>query len=429
MNFNYDLLFGVCDTTRQKEILQSFIDNDYNRSKSARELGVNESVVRRSIRRLKEKFSAKGDAVLYRDKDVNSSTTDVEEITLTKRLQDEVKRLKGELNGFQNELVDTEKIKSLIFQGNRYVHKNTTWKDLTKSSKTMNGIPVLFLSDIHFDEVVNPAEINGVNAYNRVIAINRLRYTFETAKKLLIDHFNNPRYDGIVLALGGDLLSGNIHEELSETNEATILQSVLELTDHLISGIEYLESNFGKVFVPCVVGNHGRLFKKPRAKQKVYNNYEYLVYQYLAKYFANNPNVAIEVADGADLYFNIYDKRILLNHGDQFKGGNGISGILTPVMMGLHKKSKNYNMIDKPFDIMMVGHFHQYIHTNSLVVNGSVKGYDEYAFNCNFTFEAPQQALFIVHPTHGVTYRMPVQCDAYENQDRIPPSEKIKVIL
>jgi hypothetical protein len=60
---------------------------------------------------------------------------------------------------------------------------------------------------------------------------------------------------------------------------------------------------------------------------------------------------------------------------------------------------------------MMCGHWHQYIHLSRLIVNGSLKGYDEYAYQNNFGFEEPQQALFVVHPRHGITYRMPVNCE------------------
>ena len=60
---------------------------------------------------------------------------------------------------------------------------------------------------------------------------------------------------------------------------------------------------------------------------------------------------------------------------------------------------------------MIVGHWHQYIHTRTLIVNGSLKGYDEYAYTNNFSFEEPQQAMWINHPRHGITFRMPVNCE------------------
>jgi hypothetical protein len=63
------------------------------------------------------------------------------------------------------------------------------------------------------------------------------------------------------------------------------------------------------------------------------------------------------------------------------------------------------------YDTMIVGHFHTYIHTRTLIVNGSLKGMDEYAYTNNFSFEEPQQALWLNHPRHGITFRMPVNCE------------------
>jgi hypothetical protein len=48
-----------------------------------------------------------------------------------------------------------------------------------------------------------------------------------------------------------------------------------------------------------------------------------------------------------------------------------------------------------------------------MIINGAVKGYDEYAFQNNFSFEVPQQALFITRPTGDITFRMPILCDGY----------------
>ena len=63
------------------------------------------------------------------------------------------------------------------------------------------------------------------------------------------------------------------------------------------------------------------------------------------------------------------------------------------------------------FDVLMMGHWHQYMNLGNVVVNGSLKGFDEYARTQRFSFERPRQALFIVHPEHGVTFSVPVYAD------------------
>ncbi len=58
-----------------------------------------------------------------------------------------------------------------------------------------------------------------------------------------------------------------------------------------------------------------------------------------------------------------------------------------------------------------MGHFHQLMYLQGIIMNGSLKGYDEYAYTNNFGFERPQQALWITTPERGVTTKMEVHCD------------------
>lgn len=328
------------------------------------------------------------------------------------KLKAEVKSLKSQLTDAHNEVLNTQNLKSLIHEiSGVQFDGEPKWLHNTES-KALHGIPTLFLSDLHVDEVVEPSEINHVNIFNREIAIQRLKNTFQRTIDILRGYFTHPQYDGMVLMLGGDLVTGDIHDELAETNDATINETVLLLVDLLIEGITALHRAFGKIYIPCVVGNHGRQHKKPRNKKKVFHNFEWLIYQFLAKHFKDNPDVTFNIPDGPDALFQVYNKTFLLTHGDQFRGGNGIAGIMSPLHLGMHRKQKKYSAIGKPFQVMALGHFHQYIHTNWMIVNGALKGYDEYANNCNFPYEPAQQALWINHPQYGMVFRTPVLCES-----------------
>ena len=341
----------------------------------------------------------------------------LEERIETKKLKDEISGLHKDLREAERATLTSESLMSVIHSTNQHnFGAPPSW--LTKKEKKgfTHGIPCLFLSDIHFDEVVQPSQLSGVNEYNREIATKRIQHTFNTSIDILFNRTVNPKYDGMVIALGGDLLSGNIHEELAETNEDSIQRSLLVLTDLLIGGIELHLKYFNNIFIPCVVGNHGRLHQKKRMKNKVFDNYEWLIYQYLKRYFKDDKRVSFLIPDGPDAHFKIYDQGFLLTHGDQFRGGSGISGIFTPLMLGRSRKQQKAQAINLNFDVMMLGHFHQYIHTNQLIVNGSIKGYDEFANEFNFMFERPQQALFINHPKNGMVLRTPILCDSYQNK-------------
>lgn len=278
-------------------------------------------------------------------------------------------------------------------------------------SSVIHGTPFLFVSDIHYDEVVDSNQMGGINEYNRKIAQRRIRNVFERAIRLLFDFYKDPQYDGIVIPLGGDIVTGLIHEELRRTNDDYILRTVVSCAELLINCITGILPYFKKVFVPCVVGNHGRLDKKPSAKGYVHENFDWLVYQMVAKGFHGNKKVSFLIPDTRDAVFEVYGKRYMLTHGDTFSGGNGIAGIWSPIMRGLAKKQSKMAAINQPIDVTLLGHFHQLIWGPNFVMNGTPKGYDEYASSHDFMPEPPQQALWIEHPERGTIMQTKILCD------------------
>lgn len=282
------------------------------------------------------------------------------------------------------------------------------WMSQPAKSKAHRGTPFLLLSDLHLDEVVNPAEVMGSNAYNRRIAELRMKKLFESAVKVSRDYWAGVSYDGIVMPLAGDIFSGDIHEELSETNEDTMLGSVLHWADHLSAGVSMLADHFGKVHVPVVVGNHGRRTRKPRAKMRARDNFDWFIGQMLARQFRNDKRVTFDVSDGADLVVQSYGHKVLITHGDQANGGNGIGGAMMPIMRLDAKKRQRQNAVNQPYDLMVMGHWHTLIFAPQFIVNGSLKGADEYCWIGNFGFEPPAQAMWLMTPEHGKTFTAPI---------------------
>ena len=80
-------------------------------------------------------------------------------------------------------------------------------------------------------------------------------------------------------------------------------------------------------------------------------------------------------------------------------------------MRWVHKSATYYNSVGQSFDYALIGHWHSLIYGQSVVINGSLKGYDEYAKRFKFGFERPQQALFYVAPERGITMRTAVHAD------------------
>lgn len=333
-------------------------------------------------------------------------------------LEEENRRLRLQLKRLADGALTDEMVRKEIFE---IAHSKPTvpeWLSVPMpSAADAPGVPIVFGSDWHWGEVVRPEEIGGVNKYNLEIARERMHRLIEQTINLLTNHMVNPQYPGIVFALGGDMVSGNIHEELSETNDMPIMPVVLDLIDHLTIGIKRLKEVFGRVFLPCVAGNHGRLHKKVRAKESNFSSYDWLIYQSLDRRFADDPDVVFFIPEGSDALVNVAGHRYCFTHGNQYRGGDGMIGALGPIIRGDHKKRSRNGQIGQEYDTQVMGHFHQLIQMKRVIVNGSLIGYNEYASANNFGYEPPQQALWITHPVHGITFSMPVILgDDYDKQ-------------
>jgi hypothetical protein len=335
----------------------------------------------------------------------------------------------SELKRLRKEVHDAQKISATsaaILDAVGSIRSNTdkleppTWVSAPLATPSSPGVPTLFLSDIHHGERVFPAQIGGVNKFNMEISRKRLHYTVETAIELCRIISPKMDYPGIVTPLGGDMISGNLHDELTATNEVNTMPVLLDLYGELIGAITRLADVFGSVFLPCVTGNHGRDTRKIWAKDRQHTSFDWLLYHFLAKHFAGDKRVKFYIPDGSDALYRVWDYKYLLSHGDQFRGGDSIIGCLGPLTRGNQKKRSRNQQIGMGYDTLCVGHWHQYIHTRTLIVNGSIKGYDEYAYTNNFSYEDPQQALWLTHPRHGITFRMPVNCERGEVRAATP---------
>ena len=284
------------------------------------------------------------------------------------------------------------------------------WLAPASSSKKKHATLTLLLSDTHFDEVVLPEEVGGLNAYNRRIGEQRLKLWAENSTKMARHYLSGVTYDGVVVMLGGDIFSGDIHEELAQTNEDTMLGSLLHWSEQISAALLMFADEFGKVHVPCVVGNHGRMSRKPRMKLRARTNFDWLLGKMIERHLGTDKRFTFQISENADTTVQIYGHNHLLTHGDQVTGGGGIGGIWPPIMRMRARKAQRAMSIGQPFQTLWMGHWHQYISTPYLIVNGSLKGADEYGWISNFSYEPPQQALAIVTPEHNITIQAPVFC-------------------
>ena len=159
---------------------------------------------------------------------------------------------------------------------------------------------------------------------------------------------------------------------------------------------------------------------KPVSKNRAQTSYDWLLYTMLEKAFEGDDRVRFMISPGPDQHFRIYNHAYLLTHGDQFRGGDGMIGFLGPVKRGDHKKRGRNSQIGLGYNTLVLGHFHQLSQNSRMIINGSLVGYNEYAYQGNFEFEEPKQALWLTHPDRGITFHMPVFVDEPRKHEETP---------
>jgi transposase len=398
-------------TEREREYALAV--NEYgSNQKAAKKLGVGRRTIDKAMDRLRKRAARGGclpSVPIGQPKPEQEQLAPVEEHKLKKDLAEKNRKIREMA---EQQVVD-ERFQRFVGKLMTCSTKPPKWLHSKRRGKD-RAIATAMLSDTHFDEVVQPRHINGVNAYNRPIATLRLKRFFENVLTMCKHHCGGINIEGLVLPLGGDMVSGNIHEELAETNEEPIMDTVLYWSGQIIAGIEMLLTHFDRLYVPCVTGNHGRNHKKPKAKTRAKDSFDWLIYKLVERHFEGCPEVTFNIPLETDARWSVYNTRYHMTHGDQFKGGNGIAGIFTPIMRGNYKKMTREQSVETPYDILLMGHFHQLIDMGSVIVNGSLKGYDEWTASMNFNFELPKQAFWLTDPKHGKTITAPIRVQSEE---------------
>lgn len=288
-----------------------------------------------------------------------------------------------------------------------------SWTSPKRRPRALTAAPVLVLSDWHFGEVVDPRVMDGFNAYDDDIAVARWERVINQAPEMLGRHLAGYSYPFAVVALIGDMLSGDIHAELAKSNQFTTPDTVVRWVPRIIAGLKHFADATGieRIVVPCVDGNHDRLDHRTPMKRRAESSFTWIVYHSIALALDDDPRFHFAISRSSDVIVDLFDERHMFVHGDGARGGGGIGGIWPPIMRYVTKLKVAQMGQGRPVDQVIMGHWHQYTIGRGWLVNGSGKGYDEYARRMAFEPERPAQALYAVAPGRGVVLNAPVHAD------------------
>lgn len=257
-------------------------------------------------------------------------------------------------------------------------------------------VQALVLSDLHCGEVVAPEAVNGLNEFNWDVLVERMAQIEKSLLSFL--HARPWPIDELQIWLLGDNLSGNIHEELAETNEFPVAEQAWRVGILIAQFIERLVPHYPRIVVNGVSGNHPRI-GKPHSSKQVFDNFDWLSYKLIDAHLTNYESVECSFPMSAFKVVEIAGLRGLLWHGDGVR--SSMPGVpWGGVMRRWNELSKQYAQAGIYLDFLAVGHFHQAnIVQSKIFMNGSVIGLNEYGLKNFGSGERPTQLLLTFQPS------------------------------
>ena len=305
-----------------------------------------------------------------------------------------------------------------------------------KAKGDSTQIVVAPLSDTHIGEYVDYQQMSGLNSYNFDIFNKRLSGWASQVLTLVSLRREAVPIDELVIPMLGDMISGDIHEELSNTNLDNCMQQMIRGANLLGQALMFLAPHFKKIRVPCGVGNHGRMTRKPPMKDK-YMDWDYMLYQWIAAFCQNQKNIEFDIRKSYVSTFKVFDKNVLIMHGDSASGAGSLTTItrvltnlrsvlqyrkgLEPEAGEVHTDLLDPNILPASFDSVMMGHFHRTdeidIGTGHALICGCMKGGDEFALQRLAVITKPQQLITYWHPKYGYIGKEFIYLNRYDTKE------------
>lgn len=198
--------------------------------------------------------------------------------------------------------------------------------------------------------------------YDSDIAIDRvLMYANEVAEYAI-----ESAAEEVTVVLLGDMISGNIHKEISVTNRETVIRQVMEVSELVAKFVSIIANAVPSVHLWSVSGNHSRIDRKEDAVHD--ERLDDIVTWYVKAALSRMDNVHVhtvgENLDTSLAAFTIYDKLIYAVHGDYDKLDEASIARLTSITG------------EKP-DVIMTAHRHTSafeLGETTVLQNGSICG-------------------------------------------------------
>lgn len=251
-----------------------------------------------------------------------------------------------------------------------------TAADNASNSFDGNNDLLISLNDIHYGA--------GIDNYWRVYNPDVCREMFSEYLGKIRKIAETHKSENCIVWANGDLISGNIHKNITVTNKETVINQVKGVSELISEFLVQLSGIFKYVRFWSVAGNHSRIDKKEDALPD--ERLDDLVGWYLKGRLENNSNIIIEDCqiDPTMYVGNIRGKIYCGVHGDFDSSPTGFQVL--------------QQMVKEPIYCVLLGHLHhnkedtvQGIRT---VMAGSFLGMDNYCISKRIV-GVPQQKVCV----------------------------------
>jgi hypothetical protein len=278
----------------------------------------------------------------------------------------------------------------------------------TKHQLTAEAI-ILVATDWQWGEVVDLHAMDGVNSYNIDIARKRAERFFKSALELSTTYWTGPPPQRLILVLGGDMISGEIHEELTKTNELLSLPALKDVVAYIIAGVNLLLKKLDcPIDIIVIPGNHGRTTRRPESKLHALTSYDNLVGDFIELYYQSSKQKRIPkfyTPASGDAFLSLYGWNFLITHGDRMgsRGGTGFGGAIYTIARGFKRLTQDYAARRIQLDYIICGHFHSSYKLDEGYSSASLVGPSEFSRDWRMVPHPASQLFLSVHPKRGIT--------------------------
>ena len=303
-------------------------------------------------------------------------------------------RAQDERNAFRKDIRSTARWEQKIDYLEQLIAENGKEKYepvFRESYGPDSGTAIVMLSDLHIGACFSSA----LGKYDSSIAKERLDEYRNEVRKIALRH--NLRKARVVLL--GDLISGNIHQNITVTNREDVISQVMLASEMITEFVYSMSLIFEEVKVNSVCGNHSRIARKDEAIKA--ERLDRVIPWYVKSSLGHIENVA--VIDPTDTTLDVLDvegKIFYAVHGD-YDGFND-SGVKNLVLM----------TGQRPYGILFAHNHYSAHRANGVVAiqGGSLAGAgDDFTFDHRMISGASQTVAVV--DSDGLQCIYPVNLD------------------